>query len=326
LVDTAFRQQRLPAWLPILTPYNVIPTLLILSLLFIPIGIVFLVFSYRVQEYAFDYSSCLQKAPVDRFGPAPSSLGNRPFEWRRLSTFPKSASSEFNPEWTPADTLCELRFKIGKQIGGPVFQYYGLANYYQNQRLYVKSVSWSQLQGEAVPFKDLSECAPLVAPTEEDLNSEDVDPGKEDSSSGNPLINPATGNRIVYYPCGLIANSMFNDTLGALVAEDKSAYIFEANDITWPADGDKYGSSNYVLGDVRPPPFWRSNRRLVKPDGTYRSLPDLQTDNRFQNWMKVAGLPIFRKLYGRTDLSVSPGTYTILISSGMICLSALKLF
>ena len=46
--DSAFRQQRLPAWQPILTPYNVIPTLFVLALVFIPLGTVFLIFSGKV--------------------------------------------------------------------------------------------------------------------------------------------------------------------------------------------------------------------------------------------------------------------------------------
>lgn len=37
-VDTAFKQQRLKAWQPILTPKTVLPTLFIVGLLFAPIG------------------------------------------------------------------------------------------------------------------------------------------------------------------------------------------------------------------------------------------------------------------------------------------------
>ena len=36
--DTAFKQQRLKAWQPILTPKTVLPTLLIIGILFAPIG------------------------------------------------------------------------------------------------------------------------------------------------------------------------------------------------------------------------------------------------------------------------------------------------
>jgi hypothetical protein len=38
LVDTAFKQQRLKAWQPILTPKTVLPTLFIIGIIFAPIG------------------------------------------------------------------------------------------------------------------------------------------------------------------------------------------------------------------------------------------------------------------------------------------------
>jgi len=42
--------------------------------------------------------------------------------------------------------------------------------------------------------------------------------------------------------------------------------------------------------------------------------PDLSTDERFQNWMRTAGLPTFTKLYGRNDTdTMQKGTYRIII-------------
>lgn len=41
-LDHALTQQRLFGWQPILTPYNVLPVLFILGLIFVPMGIVFL--------------------------------------------------------------------------------------------------------------------------------------------------------------------------------------------------------------------------------------------------------------------------------------------
>ena len=62
--------------------------------------------------------------------------------------------------------------------------YYKLTNFYQNNRLYVKSVSFKQLQGDALSRSQLAnDCEPLVGPA--DLSK-------------------------VYYPCGLIANSFFD--------------------------------------------------------------------------------------------------------------------
>lgn len=49
-VDTAFKQQRLKAWQPILTPRSVLPTFFVLGLIFAPIGAVLYYFSSTVSE------------------------------------------------------------------------------------------------------------------------------------------------------------------------------------------------------------------------------------------------------------------------------------
>lgn len=50
-LESAFRQQRLPAWQPILTPHNVIPTLFILAFIFIPLGVIFVTFSSQALDF-----------------------------------------------------------------------------------------------------------------------------------------------------------------------------------------------------------------------------------------------------------------------------------
>jgi len=49
VIDTAFKQQRLPAWQPIITADTALPVFLVIGLLFIPIGIVLIVTSERVD-------------------------------------------------------------------------------------------------------------------------------------------------------------------------------------------------------------------------------------------------------------------------------------
>lgn len=68
----------------------------------------------------------------------------------------------------------------------PVFLYYRLTNFYQNHRKYVKSLSYNQLHGD------------VITP-------------QEAASSCTPVSTNEKGQ--VYYPCGLIANSMFNGKL-----------------------------------------------------------------------------------------------------------------
>src|SRR4051794_22420145 len=52
---TAFKQQQLKAWQPILTPIPVIVTFLVVGIVFIPIGVVLLVASNSVVEITTRY-------------------------------------------------------------------------------------------------------------------------------------------------------------------------------------------------------------------------------------------------------------------------------
>lgn len=49
--NTAFKQQRLPAWQPILTAGSVLPAFFIIGLMFIPIGIGLFVSSNNIKEF-----------------------------------------------------------------------------------------------------------------------------------------------------------------------------------------------------------------------------------------------------------------------------------
>lgn len=82
---------------------------------------------------------------------------------------------------------CRLRFDVPAEIKAPVMLYYKLTNFNQNHRRYVKSVSLDQLLGKKPSDTPLSnDCKPLDKVRDQD------------------------GNVKVYYPCGMIANSMFN--------------------------------------------------------------------------------------------------------------------
>lgn len=84
---------------------------------------------------------------------------------------------------------CRLKFELPADFKHPVFVYYKLTNYYQNHRRYVQSLNADQLRGKAVSAAALrnSNCKPL------------------DALGDKPI-----------YPCGLIANSVFNGTSSLL--------------------------------------------------------------------------------------------------------------
>lgn len=187
-------------------------------------------------------------------------------------------------------SVCILSFEIPNDVQPPILFYYRLTNFYQNHRRYVKSVDIDQLKGDALTVSEVNsgDCGPL------------------DSINDKP-----------YYPCGLIANSMFNDTFTNLNATNPSqnenspsVYNMTTAGISWAHEGDLYGKTKYKPSDVVPPPNWQEQY----VDGKYDSLPDLHTWEEFQVWMRTAGLPTFSKLALRNDDDVlRAGTYRLKI-------------
>ncbi|KAJ4348663.1 alkylphosphocholine resistance protein lem3 [Didymosphaeria variabile] len=298
--NTAFRQQRLKAWQPILTPKTVLPIFFIVGIIFAPIGGLLLYASSQVQEIALDYTNCATEAPnttlpIGSDSPLkdmPSNLVSQTFK-KDMKSKPQWARAKDTYKWESGKeenaNVCVLEFNVPEDIKGPIYFYYRLNNFYQNHRRYVKSFDVDQLKGDAKTGAQIKsgECDPL-----------DVAP------DGRP-----------YYPCGLIANSMFNDTYGNLTAlnvEEYKTYNLTQNGISWSSEGDLYGETKYKPTDVVPPPNWADQYPEDGYDST--TLPNLHTWGAFQVWMRTAGLPTFSKLAGRNDDDVlKTGTYRLQI-------------
>ncbi|KAL1925287.1 uncharacterized protein VTP21DRAFT_170 [Calcarisporiella thermophila] len=291
--NTAFKQQRLKAWQPLLTPKTVLPTLFLVGIIFAPIGGLLLYGSSTVSELVIDYTSCLD-GTAGEFRSIPSSSfkhtfvlsGNSPGVNPRYKHEPYIPPPERNPAGIPVER-CTIQFDLPVTLKAPVFLYYKLTNFYQNHRRYVKSLDLNQLKGEALSAAALQKsCQPI-----------DVSP------EGLP-----------YYPCGLIANSMFNDTYSDFNRTSGpvtgATYVFKQENIAWPSDRTRYGKTNYGPDNCRPPPNWASRY----PGGKYtaETLFDVTRDEHFQVWIRTAPFPSFRKLYGRNDAEdMQAGTYSV---------------
>jgi len=227
--NTAFKQQRLKAWQPILTPKPVIFTFLILGIVFIPIGVVLLSYSNSVIEVSQRYDDACSQ------------------------------------------TDCNITLKISQTMKQPVYMYYGLNNFYQNHRRYVKSRNDQQLLGEIVSsYSSLQDCDPL-------------------ESVGN-----SHNSKNFYLPCGLIAASQFNDSF--ILQNNQSSIPLRKNGIAWSSD---------VTKKFKNPPADAPGVRVI---------PDFE-DEDFIVWMRVAGLPNFKKLYRIIDQDLDPGTYIVKIKN-----------
>ncbi|KAL0091046.1 CDC50 family protein [Phycomyces blakesleeanus] len=282
-IDGAFRQQRLPAWQPVLTPRTVLPTFFIIGILFTPIGGLLYWSSGRVDEIMINYSHCTKYAEPVYLAPSLYSyLFNKDANMTDMEVpayHYQNSSTFIDPTWNNPNNLvipqCILDFTVPRTMTGPIFMYYRLTNFYQNHRQYIKNYDANQLLGDAV-------------------------------SSGTAGVNcdPLTStNDGIIYPCGLIANSMFNDTASNFISVDQSTattYSFETTGIAWPTDKQKYKPTKYQTSEIVPPPNWA----LRYPNGKFDDSnppPDLSSMERLMVWMHVAALPDFRKIWARND-------------------------
>ncbi|TRY74451.1 hypothetical protein TCAL_10090 [Tigriopus californicus] len=259
--DSAFKQQRLPAWQPILTAGTVLPTFFVIGVAFIPIGIGVLWCSDNVKEAKQDYTECVSIGDVSG----------------------RTCADYIKDNQTTAECHCRVDINIAEDWEGEVYMYYGLTNFYQNHRRYVKSRDDSQLLGNVLS-DPTTECSPF-----------DKDP---------------SGNK--YVPCGAIANSLFSDVIKLNYIPSEDSTPIEVGlirkGIAWESDKE-YKFKNPDLGDKSWEQYFQDNQ-LVSPKDWGRELweldPEDESNNGLQNedliiWMRTAALPNFRKLYRKIN-------------------------
>lgn len=232
--DTRLRQQKLSAWRPVLTASSVIPTVFLVGICFIPFGVVLYVASESVKEQVTEYTNCVN-----------ASVG-----------------------------FCLMTITLSEPFEGNVYFYYGLENYFQNHRRYVKSRSDQQLLGD---LHNLGDCSPY---------------DKMNTSEGVKDI----------APCGAIANSMFNDTF-SLQLQTASSLI----EVPWTYKGVVWAvDKNHKFKNPPGPNLKEAFAGTTKPPNWQKyvwELDDMNPDNNgflntdFIVWMRTAALPNFRKLY-----------------------------
>lgn len=206
--DTAFKQQRLPAWQPLLTPRVVVASFFIIGAIFIPIGAIILDASAKVKEFGVRYDNVKDCEITDK--------------------------GRFQ------GTACEVELDVTEDIEGPVFLYYQMENFFQNHRKYVSSRADAQLKGEKIsdPASQLEKC---------DTGEYDKYTGKVPSDFRSSLWDhplskflsskPIHGSDVTAYhsPCGLIARSFFNDSI-AIVDSSGESTGFDGDNIAWESD------------------------------------------------------------------------------------------
>lgn len=135
--DTKFKQQKLPAWQPVMTATNVLPFMFAIGVAFIPLGVAFLITSNNVREVMVDYTHCKS---VNGSETCAQILAN----------------NTVNNTREPC--ICSVTFTLPTDFVAPVYVYYSLTNFYQNHRRYVKSRDDNQLLGQSMNYNNTNEC------------------------------------------------------------------------------------------------------------------------------------------------------------------------
>ena len=175
---------------------------------------------------------------------------------------------------------CQITLKIKNYMEKDIMVYYQLNGFYQNHRRYVKSKSDDQLNGKDITYeamKDSQDCDPVIT--------------NKDMEKTISITNKELQEKDVAIPCGLIAKSFFNDNykkweLLSKFEDDKNEIInVNESNIAWKADKElKYKNVNL-------------DKQWID-----------MTNEHFIVWMRPAGLPNFRKLWGRINRNLDAGS------------------
>ncbi|KAH3679616.1 hypothetical protein WICMUC_000848 [Wickerhamomyces mucosus] len=288
--ENNFTQQKLKAIHPIITPKYVIPFFLGLAIFLIPLGAGMLYGSFKVQDIIIDYTDCNNSANTNYYSELP--IDHYEYHFQNELTIKPQWKYSLNESETDITEqgLCHIQFQIPNDIGPSTFLFYQLENFYANHRRYAKSYNEDQLNGKAASLSDIKDtvgqnCQPLSA----------------------------NDDGVKYYPCGLIANSLFNDTFSSLVAINDTIEDFQMTNegIAWATNKNRFKKTEYNSSEIVPPPNW-----IKKFPNGYNdnNIPDISTWSEFQNWMQTSALPKFSKLALRNDNeTLKAGTYEITV-------------
>ena len=282
--DSDLYQQKIYSICPIVTLFRLALGFLAVGIIFVPAGV------YLVQQ-ADDY---YQKT----------------FYYETNKNDSPCRTNEQNQGST-----CLVDFTFDEDVSGPILVYYSLKNYYQNSRRYFLSRDVNQLQGA------------------------DVDSGALDSTCYPVLYAQTNPETILLNPCGLVANTYFTDVIklstnktasGLTLSLDETNIALQSDRDNLFHQPDNFQSAPYPItgcndifpgvpnSDIKSWPASDPTHCYYYPDDEttqylYETYPDHinpiegVTNEHFIVWMRTAGLPNFRKLYGRIAGDVKAG-------------------
>jgi hypothetical protein len=208
---------------------------------------------------------------------------------------------------------CSVSITFDEGVNGPLYVHYGLTNFFQNNRRYKKSVLTDMLVGsDTIDEDDLAlDCYPLIY----------------------------NGTRQLY-PCGLQANTYFNDVYSVSNVSTVTSTVLDTDGITYSTESENgkfsqvngFVYSHYfgnetcddILGDTsyltdcqsytddtgQAYYYWYPN--TDKYQYLYETFPQINPilgveDESFIVWMRTSPFASFRKPIGKIDTDVNAG-------------------
>jgi len=291
--DSDFKQQRLKAWQPILTPGWVIFTFASVGVLFLGVGIAVLMSSNEVVEVISDA-----------------------YQGKTAAGCVQGTNS------TSTSCLVDVSMEVPKDMKAPIYMYYHLSNFYQNHRRYVKSRNDEQLRADN-DF-EVSNCEPLAS-RKCGTGTCAVYPCG--------LIGWSVFNDTFYQKKGFSpftpGNAECKTNTDCVTVEQKDGVqknvLWSSSSIAWASDKDKkfIASKKPVpYGDAACAGVPTSTTCITMPYDNFKyykcsdtTITDMAlcpqgkryadvSNEEFIVWMRTSGLPNFRKLHRiiKTDL------------------------
>ncbi|KAJ6223414.1 hypothetical protein RDWZM_001959 [Blomia tropicalis] len=200
--------------------------------------------------------------------------------------------TEHNNNSIKIDHKCQCRniLEIDRIIPSPVFLYYRIGRMYQNYMQYSSSIDEMQMIGHLKGSSDLC--------------GKNLTYGQD----GKPIL-----------PCGMIANSFFNDTFQLLLLEPSSIITtnvqkfpvpMKQSDMTWTPLHDVWNPPISSACAHTDDPVKCSYNGTVKPPNWNQSIWQLDPhdpgNNGFHNqqllsWLRPAAFADFRKMIAKVD-------------------------
>ncbi|RLO08688.1 hypothetical protein DYB28_003457 [Aphanomyces astaci] len=274
---TPFKQQKLKAWQPILTPAWVIATYFLVGLIFLPIGVVLYQQNLDVVEMAIQYDGVDASTGLSTLGASLQNLSPT----SSCSLPNDSDGNSFNLN----EHGCVVSFKLQNDMKAPIMVYYQLDNFYQNHRRYVQSRNDAQLRGQPVSLP-ISTCDGATQTTDFNVSLPSGEYLNQTQMYGNVTVVNLMDQSDLAWKSDLDTKFNNYDTVDA-----NDLYLWQNQKYRWVIPS-KVGQEPII-----------NKTAWTKPTTSYGAETE-----RFVLWMRTAGLPNFRKKYGRINTDLPKGT------------------